>query len=149
MTESVLNTAALEPLFEPWEEPRAHRVRNPEKGKPALVVNQRRASPFPIVQNLRAELKQWRESFYVGASDTTRALLTHWFERPHRMSTPAGDEFEFRYYFCQREAIEALVYLKEVRRIDCLSSLVSEFEGPSREQAALGITPAFCHSPRR
>lgn len=141
MSDGTVNPAALEPLFEPWEEPRAHRVKSTEKGKPARIVNQRRPSPFPIVQNLRAEVKQWRESFYVGASDTSRALLTHWFERPHRMTTPSGDEFEFRYYFCQREAVETLVYLKEFRHIECLSGLISEFEGPGREQAALGVTP--------
>src|SRR5437016_5442599 len=107
---SQVNPAALEPLFEPWEEPSKHRVRNPERGQPALVVANRRPSPIPIVQNLRSDIRQWRESFYVGASDTTRQLLAHWFERPHRMKTPADDDFEFRYYFCQREAIETLIY---------------------------------------
>ena len=132
--------SALEPLFEPWEEPRSHRVRNLEPGKPALIVPHRRPSPIAIVQNLRAEIRQWRESFYIGTSETTFRLLKHWFARPHRMKTAAGDEYEFRYYFCQREAIETLIYLKEVRRIDCLSQLVSEFGGADREIAELGIT---------
>ena len=134
--------SALEPLFEPWEEPRFHRVRNTEDGKPALVVPHRRPSPIAIVQNLRAEIRQWRESFYIGASETTFRLLKHWFERPHRMQTAAGDEYEFRYYFCQREAIETLIYLKEVRGINCLAQLVAEFGGADREIAALGITDA-------
>jgi type III restriction enzyme len=47
---------------------------------------------------------------------------------------------EFRYYFCQREAIETLIYLKEVRRIDALSQLIAEFGGAYAETAALGIT---------
>ena len=132
--------SALEPLFEPWEEPRSHRVRNPESGKPALIIPHRRPSPIAIVQNLRAEIRQWREGFYIGASETTFRLLKHWFERPHRMTTPSGDEYEFRYYYCQREAIETLIYLKEVRRIDCLSQLVADFGGADREIAALGIT---------
>lgn len=137
-----VNVAALEPLFEPWEEPRAHRIRNPERGKPAIVVQRRRSSPIAIVQNLRAEIRQWREGLYMGASDTTRQLLAHWFERPHRMQSAAGDDFEFRYYFCQREAVETLVYLKEVRGIDCLSQLVAEFGGTDAQIAALGITEA-------
>ena len=91
------------------------------------------------MQNLRSEVRQWREAFYIDASDTTRELLGHWFERPHRMVTPAGDDFEFRYYFCQREAIETLIYLHEVRRIRCLSQLIAEFGGPDKEVAALGI----------
>lgn len=131
---------ALEPLFLPWEEPNAHRVRAERPGDPAQVVKNRRPSRIAIAQNLRSALRDWREAFYAGASDTTRQLLGHWFERPHRMKTPAGDEFEFRYYFCQREAIEALVYLKEVRRLECLSQVVAEFGGPSAEIAALGIT---------
>lgn len=136
----LLAPAALEPLFEPWEEPRAHRIRNPKAGGPAVVITKRRSSPIAIVQNLRAEVKQWRDNFYAGASDTTRQLLSHWFERPHRMQTPAGEDYEFRYYFCQREAIESLIYLKEVRGLDCLSQLVAEFGGADREIAALGIT---------
>ncbi len=55
------------------------------------------------------------------------------------MKTAAGEEFEFRYYFCQREAIESLIYLKEVRKIECLSQLIDQFGGPDREIAALGI----------
>jgi len=137
---TLLNATALEPLFEPWEEPRAHRNRNPERGKPAIVVNNRRPSPVAIVQNLRAEVKQWRENYYLGASDTSRQLLAFWFERPHRMQTPAGEEFSFRYYFCQREAIETLIFLKEVRKLDCLSQLIAEFGGQDAQIAALGIT---------
>ena len=134
-----LNPAALEPLFEPWEEPRAHRVKNKQRGQPAVVVANRRPSPIALVQNVRREVRQWREAAYLGASDTTRQLLAHWFERPHRMKTAAGEEFEFRYYFCQREAIESLVYLTEVRKIECLSQLIDQFGGPDREIAALGI----------
>ena len=136
-----LNPAALEPLYEPWQEPRAHRVKNKQRGQAAVIVPNRRPSQIAIVQNLRREVQQWREAGYPAASDTTRQLLAHWFERPHRMTTAAGDDFEFRYYFCQREAIESLVYLKEVRRIDCLSQLIDQFGGADREVAALGIEP--------
>ncbi|MGA8185452.1 MAG: DEAD/DEAH box helicase family protein [Terriglobia bacterium] len=136
----MLKPGALEPLFEPWEEPNLHRVKNPIPGAPALVRKKRRPSPITVVQNLRGEVRQWREAFYVGASDTTRELLGHWFDRPHRMTTPSGDEFAFRYYFCQREAIETLIYLKEVRRIETLSQIINEFGGREAEIAALGIT---------
>lgn len=136
------NPTALEPLFEPWEEPVAHRVKNSQRDKPAIVVKNRRTSPIAMVQNLRSEIRRWREAAYIGASDTTRELLAHWFERPHRMKTPSGDEYEFRYYFCQREAVETLIYLKEVRRIDCLSQLIDQFGGADAQVAALGITEA-------
>ncbi len=130
---------ALEPLYEPWEEPNKHRVRGTKKGEPALVKDKRRPSPIELVQNLRAELRIWREGFYVGASETSRHLLAHWFARPHKCSTPSGDQYDFQYYFCQREAIETLIFLKEVRGIDRLSQLIGEFGGANRTVAALGV----------
>lgn len=137
---SPLNSAALEPLFAPWEEPTSHRVRADKEGQPARVVRFRRPSPITIAQNLRGALRDWRESYYVGASDTSRYLLEHWFNRSHRSVTPAGEEFEFRYYFCQREAVEALIYLHEVRQLCRLSQIVAEFGGADAELSALGIT---------
>jgi type III restriction enzyme len=47
----------------------------------------------------------------------------------------------FAYYFCQREAIETLIYLYEVRGVRTLSGLTGEFGGPDSEVAALGISP--------
>lgn len=119
MTAATINSSVLEPLFSPWQEPIHHRVRV-EKG-PAQTVEGRRPSPIEVVNNLRSAVREWREAFYVGSSDTTIQLLNYWFERAHRKTTSTGEEFEFRYYFCQREALETLIYLKEVRRIDCLS----------------------------
>lgn len=140
MGDLVINRAALIPLYRSWEEPNAHRVRSKVKDAPADIVNRRRPSPITIAHNLRATVKEWRENGYFGASDTTRHLLNHWFGRSHIRIAPAGEEFEFRYYFCQREAIEALIYLKEVRKLEFLSQLYAEFGGENREIAALGIT---------
>jgi hypothetical protein len=101
----LVNPTALEPLFTPWEEPTKHRIRGDKPGEPAKIINGRRPSPIVIAHNLRWAVKEWRESFYGGASDTMRELLSHWFNRSHRGKTAAGEEFEFHYYFCQREAI--------------------------------------------
>lgn len=140
MAASTLNPTVLEPLFAPWQEPNAHRVRAEKSGDPAVVKQGRRASPIEVVNNLRSAVREWREAFYIGASDTTIQLLNHWFNRAHRKTTPDGEEFEFRYYFCQREAVETLIYLKEVRRIECLSRIIAEFGGVNAELQALGIT---------
>ncbi len=138
--EQVVNTSALEPLFSPWEEPRAHRVKV-GGGQPPKTIQGRRPSPIMIAQNLRAAVRDWREASYPAASDTTRELLGHWFGRPHRQKTADGEEFEFRYFFCQREAIETLIFLKELRGLNCLSQIVAEFGGAYAETAALGIAP--------
>lgn len=78
-------------------------------------------------------------------SQTTRELLSHWFEREHRILTPGGNLEPFRYHFCQREAIETLIYLQECRGILCLSNLIDNFGDGSAESermtAALGISP--------
>ena len=140
MTSSTLNPTVLEPLFAPWQEPNTHRVRAEKSGDPAVVKQGRRASPIEVVNNLRAAVREWREAFYIGASDTTIQLLNHWFNRAHRKVMPDGEEFEFRYYFCQREAVETLIYLKEVRQIECLSQIIAEFGGANAELQALGIT---------
>lgn len=129
---------ALEPLFAAWEEPNRHRVRA-RSGEGAELRDGRRPSPITIAQNLRADVKQWRDAFYVGASDTSKQLLNHWFNRAHAV-TAGVQSAEFRYYFCQREAIETLIYLKEVQRRDRLSQIVEGFGGAYAETAALGIT---------
>src|ERR1700684_1133871 len=98
----VINSAALEPLFAPWEEPNRHRVRASTKGAPPEIKTYRRPSPIRLVNPLRAVGKEWRDLHYPGASDTTRELLAHWFERPHRVLSGAGEGLEFRYFFCQR-----------------------------------------------
>lgn len=133
-----VNVAALEPLYAAWEEPDRHRVRA-DSGDGVIERRGRRPSGIAIAQGLRAEVKSWRESYYPGASETTRHLLNHWFGRAHDRSAWDGPA-DFRYYFCQREAIETLVYLKEVRQLGRLSQVVEEFGGPNREVAALGIT---------
>jgi hypothetical protein len=64
-----------------------------------------------VVIQLRNEVRAWREAGYPGTSLVTRRCLEWWFER---------DEERFkqgkRFFFCQQEAIEALIYLYEVQR---------------------------------
>lgn len=137
----IVNIAALEPLYLPHEIPTRHRVRAKKDGQPAEIKDGRRPSDILIAQNLRSHVDSWRESDYAGASDTTRELLYHWFARDHLIKTPTGEVVPFRYYFCQREAIETFIFLKEVRGYSSLSEIVGEFHGANSEIAALGIDP--------
>jgi type III restriction enzyme len=140
VSEPVVNLAAVEPLFGPDEEPNQHRARA-QGNQPALVKKGRRPSKIAVAQTLRSYVKSWREADYPGASDTTRELLHHWFGRDHLIEASGGLCVPFRYYFCQREAMETLIYLYEVRGIRSLTPLVGEFGGPSAETAALGVNP--------
>jgi len=134
--------SSVEPLFAPWDEPNKHRAKS-KTGLPE-IRDGRRPSPLEMVQNLRAELSQWRSTGYPGTSETTRELLSYWFSREHKLTNADGETFPFHYYFCQREAIEAFIYLRECRSLLTLSELVGEFGPGSPEQrltTALGIPP--------
>jgi type III restriction enzyme len=59
----------------------------------------------PLVPELRKKVKEWRDSAYEGATDTSRSLLNWWFKTPHLMPQLDGTMTEFQYYFAQREAL--------------------------------------------
>ncbi len=57
-----------------------------------------------LVNRLRDDVRRWRESGYEGATQTTKTLLRYW----------ANPERERRLFFCQREAVETVIYLVEM-----------------------------------
>lgn len=148
MTENNINLAALEPLYAPNEAPNRHRLAAKKAGEPAQVLNGRRPSNIPIANNLRWVLANWRELGYPGVSETSRELLHHWFHTDHLFSSSAGDPLQFSYYFCQREAIETLIYLMEKRELHTLTRLTAEYHGEGAEVQAIGINPSEDRWPR-
>lgn len=72
----------------------------------------------PLVDKVRRGVHAWRAGGYKGASETTRALLNHWFNTGHAIpqTTGAGRTLltPFRYYFAQREAVESAIWLYEI-----------------------------------
>jgi type III restriction enzyme len=61
---------------------------------------------IPLVNAIRPRVKAWRESGYPGITGTTQRLLQHWRANEER------DE-SHRFFFCQLEAIETLIWLTE------------------------------------
>lgn len=59
---------------------------------------------LPLVNALRADVNRWRKSGWLGASETTKTLLRHW-SREDRLR---------RLFFCQIEAAETMIYLREM-----------------------------------
>lgn len=106
----------LEPLYAPWEEPNLHRAKNPNGGS-ALVQPGRRRSRCRLVPHIRAQVDNWRNSNYAGATATTKALLNYWFDTAH--------DNDFRYHFAQREAVETIIWLYEIAHYRSLGSLFS------------------------
>ncbi len=64
------------------------------------------------VPGIRQEVRQWQAEGNPGITPTTRKLLAWWFKSDHR--TPQGAAF--RFYPAQRDAIETLIYLFEVKQ---------------------------------
>ncbi len=70
----------------------------------------------PLVAKVRQEIFAWRAKGYPGVSATSAALLRQWFETEHLIENADGSLSTFRYYFAQREAVETVIWLFEVRR---------------------------------
>ena len=68
----------------------------------------------PLVAQLRRKVKEFRDSGYVGASDTSKSLLNWWFVEPHLLPKADGSMEKFEYFFAQREALETIIYLYDV-----------------------------------
>ena len=71
----------------------------------------------PLVHKIRKEVEVWRNNRYEGASLTSKALLNWWFNNSHTKLESDGTATEFKYYFAQREAIETIIYLYEVKKV--------------------------------
>jgi len=76
-----------------------------------LHPGQRRPSKAYLANELRKAVFGWREQGYDGATNTSRRLLQFWFSEDH-----IADEELFEFWFCQREAIETLIYIYEVMK---------------------------------
>jgi type III restriction enzyme len=60
---------------------------------------------LPLVNQIRPRVKAWREGGYAGVSGITKRLLEHWRDPEERRDR--------RFFFCQLEAIETLIWLTE------------------------------------
>lgn len=81
--------------------------------QPTELLNpiQRRPSKAYLANELRKAVSAWREKNYPNVTDTTRRLLQFWFEEDH-----IANNEPFQFWFCQREAIETMIYVYEVMK---------------------------------
>jgi len=71
---------------------------------------------IPLVNQIRPRVRAWREAGYPGVTGITRRLLEHW-----------NDEEEFearRFFFCQLEAAETLIWFREAPVADKVGIVV-------------------------
>ena len=96
----------------PWEPPVSHLIKDDDAPTGWREDDSgRRPSRLLLVPKIRDAVDAWRDGGYPGASEVTRRLFEYWFEEDHEV---LGFDAPFRYYFCQREAIETLVWLVEI-----------------------------------
>jgi type III restriction enzyme len=108
------------PYEEPHEHWRYHRetrlfTRDPERRNAGYVRASEKSRTFddpgvfvelPLVNQIRPRVKAWREADYPGATGITKRLLQHWRD-------PEQRDANRRFFFCQLEAIETLMWLAE------------------------------------
>jgi len=92
-----------------------------------LDPKQREPSKCYLVNKLRDAVFSWRQQGYPGSTQTTKRLLQFWFEEDHLRE----ENEPFQFWFCQREAIETLIYIYEVLKKRKFIDLAQEFgSGP-------------------
>lgn len=62
--------------------------------------------PILLVDRIREKVDKWKNLDYPGVTGVTRQLLKHWNDLSVRR--------EYRFFFCQLEAIETLIWLVEI-----------------------------------
>ena len=99
-----------------------------------LAPGQRKHSQTYLANGLRKAVFDWRAQDYRGATETSYRLLKYWFEEDHLRE---GELYQF--WFCQREAIETLIYVYEVLKKRNFIELARDFgSGPIQ-----GYDPAY------
>jgi type III restriction enzyme len=109
----------------PWERPTSFLVKDdtaPTSWRED--TSGRRPSHLLLVPKIRSAVDAWREEGYPGASDVSRRLFEYWFDEDHEVT---GFPVPFRYYFCQREAIETLIWSVEVAGLRDVQSLIKSY----------------------
>lgn len=112
----------------PFEEPRYYWDYNPETRRFSKKEGRRKAGylvasetsrsfddpghfiEIQIVNKIRPRVKAWREAGYPGSTGITKRLLEHWYNFEERENR--------RFFFCQLEAIESLIWLVEAPEAD-------------------------------
>lgn len=63
-----------------------------------------------LVNQIRPRIKKWKENNYIGVTSITKRLLEYW--------NQTNDHDQHRFFFCQLEAIETLIWLTEAPSAD-------------------------------
>ncbi len=99
-------TGEVVPGRRPAEQPLPMGAPHAEQLK-LLATRPAGSSVLGIIDTLRAEVRDWRDRHWPGATENTRQLLEYW-------ARPPGEGPLYSPFYAQREAVETVVYLSEV-----------------------------------
>ena len=77
---------------------------------------------IPLVNRIRPRVRAWREAGWPGVTGITKRLLEHW--------TDAEEFDDRRFFFCQIEAVETLIWLAEAPAADRAGLEIPSDGGP-------------------
>ena len=78
--------------------------------------------PIKLVNKIRPRVNAWKEAGYPGVTGITKKLLEHWMDLDERK--------DMRFFFCQLEAIETLIWLTEAPDAEKIGIEVPTDGGP-------------------
>lgn len=100
----------------------AKRGRPRKEDQQDLFDLRERLTTAPCVPAIRREVDEWRKQDWPGITEVTRELFDYWFNTDHIVRGT-----RFQYHRAQREAVETLVYLYEVKRIHRRTQLLETY----------------------
>jgi type III restriction enzyme len=140
-------------LCSPYLEPKEHWMY--KEGSPVRTPGRRPASYFfvskrvqtrqtslfqeeqrdelELVNRLRNDVRNWRNTGYESATDITKKLLRHW----------SNPERSRRLFFCQLEAVETVIYLQEILRSGRKPRRTPEVSPDDFQKLLNGEKPSF------
>ena len=68
------------------------------------LLTEEERDDLPLVNELRDDVRRWRKAGWPNVSQVTRRLLRHWWR----------EDRSRRLFFCQLEAVETIIYLREL-----------------------------------
>ena len=103
-----------------------------------LEPDKRRPSQTYLANKLRKAVYEWRKNGYPNVTPTTKRLFQYWFSDDYLVNDKL-----FYFWFCQREAIETLIYVYEIMKKRNFIDLAREFGGGPM----MGYDPSYDQYP--
>jgi len=110
-----------QPILKEGRRPAGYYLKARTRG-PQTSLLEEEFVPLDMVNTIRERVKAWRQRSYPGVTPITCQLLNHW-NNPDR---------ERKLFFCQREAVETLIWLVEASAAEKQGIVISRDNGLTR-----------------